>query len=91
MRQPQNIKDVAGGLPVVGDAFGFGAVLQARSKFGPLYSDVLDKLRVQFLGLGTALAPIQDKLGDGLLNEFAVNFRPLHDLHSIRARAPAIV
>ncbi len=44
VRQAQDIKDILGRLPLLGDAFGLGAVLQAGGVFGPLDANMLDKL-----------------------------------------------
>ena len=43
VRQAQNIKDILGRLPLLGDAFGLSAVLEAGSVFGPLDANMLDK------------------------------------------------
>ena len=91
VRQAQNVIHVLGGLPLLGDTFGLGAVLQAGGEFCPLYADVLDKLGVQFLGIGAALAPVEDELGNGVLDEVARDVPAQHDVHGVGAGPPAVI
>lgn len=91
VRQAQDIKDICIGLPVFGNAFGLGAVFQAGGVFGPLDTDVLDKFRIELLGTGAALAPVQDEFGNRLFDKVRVDFRALHDFHGVSAGSPVIV
>ena len=43
MRHAQDVEYILGGLPVVGNAFGLGAVLQARAVSRPLDANMHDE------------------------------------------------
>ena len=77
MGQVQDVEDVPGRLPLLGNAFGLGAVRQGGGVLGPLDADVLDKFRIELLGIAAALPPVQDELRDGLLDKIPVNVRAL--------------
>ena len=91
VRHPQDIEHVLGWLPVIRYPLGFSAVFQAGGVLGPLDADVLDELGVKFLGRGAPFPPVEDKLGNGLLDKIAIDSAALHDLHGIQARAPAVI
>ena len=91
VRHAQDVEDIFRGLPVVGNALGFSAVLQAGAVFRPLDTDVLDKFRVQLLRRRTPFAPVQDELRYRFVDKLPVDAAALHDLQGIQAGAPAVV
>ena len=52
---------------------------------------MLDELGVQFPWRCAPFPPVQDKLGNGLVDEFPVDAAALHDFHRVRAGPPVIV
>lgn len=91
MRQAQNIKNILGGLPLLADPPGLGAVLQAGGESGPLYPNVLDKFGVELPDFAAALAPVKHKFRNGLLDKVARNAAALHDFQRIGTGLPIVV
>ena len=91
VRHAQDVEDIFRGLPVVSNALGFSAVLQAGAVFRPLDTDVLDKFRVQLLRRRTPFAPVQDELRNGVLDEVARDVPAQHDVHGVGAGPPAVI
>ena len=91
VRQAQDIKDIGVRLPILGDAPGLGAVGHAGGVLGPLDSDVLDKLRVQFFRCRAALAPVKYELRYRLVDELPLHPAAQHDLQRVPAGPPVVV
>ena len=84
IRQRQHLKKLFPGLPVRRQWAGHGVLLHRVCESGPLAFHMHDKAAVPGAGGFAPLQPVEDKLGDGVLDKITVDGRLLgKNIHGI--------
>jgi hypothetical protein len=84
----QDVVHILARLPVGRDRPRLLVVFERVAVPCPLAADVRDELRIPGARVVAALAPVEDELGNGVLDEFAVDAGALEDLQRVGARIP---
>jgi len=67
--QLQYFKEIFAGLPIFTHGAGFAVIFKGGGKARPLGFNVADKIRIPGAADIAALAPVKNKLGNGILNK----------------------